>query len=167
MSRLEAALAGLNGARMYTMGLLANVKDEDWFRMPPAGVSHVGWQAGHIAVAQFTLACVRIRGEQPKDDDIRPEAWRSLFGRNSNPVDDPAKYPSPNEIRAALDRIHKHVVAEAAKIPESELDAATLGLPHPIAKTNIASLLWCGHHEMVHAGQIGLLRRQLGYAPNW
>ena len=30
-----------------------------------------------------------------------------------------------------------------------------------------ASLLWCAHHEMVHAGQIGLLRRYLGFAPVW
>jgi hypothetical protein len=26
-------------------------------------------------------------------------------------------------------------------------------------------LLWCAHHEMLHGGQIGLLRRHLGYPP--
>lgn len=39
--------------------------------------------------------------------------------------------------------------------------------PLPLAKTKMESLLWCAHHEMLHAGQIGLLRRQLGYAPLW
>jgi hypothetical protein len=28
-------------------------------------------------------------------------------------------------------------------------------------------LRWCGHHEMTHAGQIGLIRRMLGLSPVW
>jgi uncharacterized damage-inducible protein DinB len=39
--------------------------------------------------------------------------------------------------------------------------------PHPLVKTNLWALLWCAQHEAVHAGQIELLRRQLGYAPVW
>jgi len=35
--------------------------------------------------------------------------------------------------------------------------------PLSLAKTKLWSLLWCAQHEMVHAGQIGLLRRLLGY----
>lgn len=30
--------------------------------------------------------------------------------------------------------------------------------PHPFAKTRLLAPLWCAHHEMRHAGQIGLLR---------
>jgi uncharacterized damage-inducible protein DinB len=36
-----------------------------------------------------------------------------------------------------------------------------------LAQTKRASLLWCAQHELVHAGQIGLLRRLLGYPPLW
>jgi hypothetical protein len=39
--------------------------------------------------------------------------------------------------------------------------------PHPLVKTKLWALLWCAQHEAVHAGQIGLLRRQLGYLPLW
>ena len=33
--------------------------------------------------------------------------------------------------------------------------------------TKLRALLWCARHEMLHAGQIGLLRRHLGYPPMW
>jgi uncharacterized damage-inducible protein DinB len=39
--------------------------------------------------------------------------------------------------------------------------------PHPFATTKLKALLWCAHHEMLHAGQIGLLRHHLGYPPMW
>ena len=37
----------------------------------------------------------------------------------------------------------------------------------PWDSTKLLALLWCAHHEMLHAGQIGLLRRHLGYPPIW
>ncbi|HEV3259752.1 MAG TPA: hypothetical protein VG013_22990, partial [Gemmataceae bacterium] len=53
----------------------------------------------------------------------------------------------------------------------SGLDEAELDQPvphaHPFAKTKLLALLWCAHHEMLHAGQVGLLRRHLGYPPMW
>jgi uncharacterized damage-inducible protein DinB len=39
--------------------------------------------------------------------------------------------------------------------------------PHSLVKTKFEALLWCAQHEGVHAGQIGLLRRLLGYPPVW
>ena len=37
----------------------------------------------------------------------------------------------------------------------------------PKVKTKIDTLRWCGDHELIHAGQIGLLRRLLGHKPVW
>jgi hypothetical protein len=51
-------------------------------------------------------------------------------------------------------------------LAEAELDQ-TVPHPHPFATTKLLALLWCAHHEMLHAGQIGLLRRLLGYPPIW
>jgi hypothetical protein len=36
-----------------------------------------------------------------------------------------------------------------------------------LCKTKLECLHWCSHHEAVHAGQIGLIRRLLGYPPIW
>jgi uncharacterized damage-inducible protein DinB len=37
--------------------------------------------------------------------------------------------------------------------------------PWAVQATKLGCLLFCSHHEMIHAGQLGLLRRLLGLGP--
>ncbi len=166
MSRLALAVDQICFARNYTLERLANVKEEDWFRQPTDGVTHIAWQVGHLAMAEYRLTLERIRGKRPEDAHLVADAFLLLFGRGSTPDADPRIYPSSREIRAVFDRVHQRVLEELKSLPETELDQPLLS-PHRLAKTKLASLLWCSQHEMLHAGQIGLLRRLLGYDPTW
>jgi hypothetical protein len=166
MSRLQLAIDQIVFARSYTLGLLDQTPSADWFRQPPGGVSHVAWQVGHLACAEYRLALWRIRGPQPQDDGLLSQPFVGLFGAKPVPEADPARYPAAAEIRAVLDRVREQVLRELPGLDEAELDQP-VPHPHPFAKTKLLALLWCAHHEMVHAGQIGLLRRQLGYPPMW
>jgi hypothetical protein len=166
MSRLQLAIDQIIFARKYTIGLLEQTPMTEWYRQPPGGVSHVGWQVGHIAFAEYRLALWRIRGPQPQDEGLFSQDFLRLFGANSIPDADPAKYPAPVEVRAVLDRVHEQALRELPSLEDADLDQA-VPHPHPFAKTKLLALLWCAHHEMLHAGQIGLLRRLLGYAPMW
>jgi hypothetical protein len=166
MSRLQLAIEQIVFARNYTLRLLDQTPVAEWFRQPPGGVSHVAWQVGHLAFAQYRMALERIRGPQPQNADLIAEEFLRLFGRDSMPDPDPAKYPSQAEIRAVFDRVHEQVLRELRGLEESELDQP-VRKPHPLVKTKQWALLWCAQHEAVHTGQIGLLRRQLGYAPLW
>ena len=166
MSRLQLAIEQIVFARNYTIGLLDQTKTDDWFRQPPGGVSHIAWQVGHLAFAEYRMALWRIRGKQPHDDALFSEGFVRLFGANSVPDPDPAKYPVQTEIRATFDRVHAQALRELAGLDEAELDQP-VPHPHRFAHTKFLALLWGAHHEMMHAGQIGLLRRQLGYAPMW
>jgi hypothetical protein len=51
----------------------------------------------------------------------------------------------------------------------SKYEEATLSepvdMPYTAYATKLGALLFCSHHEMIHAGQIGLIRRLLGKAP--
>ncbi len=166
MSRLDLAIEQIAFARGYTIKLLDNTKAEDWFRQPPGGVTHIAWQVGHLAIAEYWLALVRIRGQRPGDEAFIPKAFQAPFERQSVPTFDPTRYPSQAEIRTVLDRVHEQTLRELKGLDESELDQPILK-PHPLAKTKLWALLWCAQHEAVHAGQIGLLRRMLGYPPLW
>jgi uncharacterized damage-inducible protein DinB len=117
-------------------------------------------------MAEYRLAMERIRGPQLQDADVISEDFLRLFARESVPQADPAKYPKQAEIRAIFDRVHEQVLRELRDLDENELDKPVLK-PHSLAKTKLWALLWCAQHEMLHAGQIGLLRRQLGYSPLW
>jgi hypothetical protein len=166
MSRIQQALAQIAFARSYTLRLLDATPQTDWFRIPPAGVSHIAWQVGHLAMGQYRLALERIRGARPSDADFISEAFLTLFGRKSVPDPNAALYPSAAAIRTTFDAVFARVLDEVVRLPEAELDMPVLK-EHLIAKTKLDSLLWCAQHELVHAGQIGLLRRQLDHPPLW
>lgn len=166
MTRLQQALAQIDFARRYTLRLLAEVPDEEWHVQPREGITHVAWQAGHLAMAEHALALVRLRGDRADDETLIPEEFRRRFGRGSVPDPNPAGQPTPAELRAVMQRVHERVVGELANYADADLDLPP-HKPHPLFDTRLASLAWCGHHEMTHAGQIGLLRRLMGKAPLW
>src|SRR4051794_231778 len=70
MSRVQLAIDQIVFARTYTFGLLDQTPAADWFRQIPGGISHIGWQVGHLAFAEYRLALWRIRGQQPGDDAL-------------------------------------------------------------------------------------------------
>lgn len=167
MSRLQFAIDQIVFARHYTVRFLKETPEAEWFRITPGGISHVAWQVGHLAMAEYRLSMLRIRGPQPHDGEVLPESYVSLFGKNA-PDADARKYPSAADIRAVFDRVHEQALLELPRLSEADLDQPTvIAKPHPYATTKLAALLWCAQHELVHAGQIGLLRRELGHAPLW
>ena len=164
MSRIDLVVKQICSARGYTEHLLEDIQPDDWFRQPAEGVTHVAWQVGHLAIAEYRLALERVRGPQPRDAELISGDLLALFGRGSVPDPDPGKYPKTQEIRAVFDRVHQQTVEEVRSLPEAVLDEPT-DKPHPMFHTKIGALDWCAQHEMLHAGQIGLLRRLFGREP--
>jgi len=166
MSRLEMVRGMIRFARDYTRRFLDNLPPEDWFRQPPGGVTHIAWQVGHLAFAEYRLALLRIRGTRLEDEQLLPTWFLKQFGKDSVPDPDPAKHPAPERIRAVFDRVHERTMVETADIPDADLDQPIVP-SHPLVKTKLEVLWYCSQHEMIHAGQIALVRRLLGYAPVW
>lgn len=166
MAAWEFPLDELRAARVYSVRLIESFSNDDWFRMPANATTHLAWQVGHLAMAEFRLALVRIRGARPSDEAILPASFVQLFGKGSMPLVDESAYPRPRELRATLDAVHEAVLREIPTIADHEFFAPSPP-PHPEFTTKIGALAWCGRHEMLHAGQIGLLRRLLGHEPIW
>jgi hypothetical protein len=158
------ALQQIEFARSYMLGNLAEIDEANWFTMPPGCPTHVAWQVGHLAMAEYGLCLFRQRGRQPIDLELMSSTFRKLFSRGSVPEADAAKYPSPTEIRATLDRVHAQVVKEAATFTLEQLQEP-IEPPFAVEATRLGCLLFCSHHEMLHAGQLGLLRRLFGKQP--
>lgn len=167
MTRLELLTANLDHSRAFTTRLLDRIDPADWFRMPAGGVTHVAWQVGHLAVADFRLGIERIREPSAEEAAVLPPEFVALFGKGSTPQSDPSGYPPPGEIRAGFDQVRQAVMAALPDLDKAELDTAPLRPSHPLFDTKAGSLLWCAQHEFLHAGQITLIRRLLGGSPNW
>src|SRR2546430_4138058 len=82
--------------------------------MPAGCPTHVAWQVGHLAMAEYGLCLFRQRGREESDSELMSSSFRKQFSRGSVPEAEASKYPAPAEIRATLDRVHAQVLKEAA-----------------------------------------------------
>jgi hypothetical protein len=158
------ALAQIEFARSYTLVVLAEIDEVDWFRMPLGCPTHVAWQVGHLAMAEYGLCLFRQRGRQEIDVELMSSSFRKQFSRGTVPEPDASKSPSPAEIRATLDRVHAQVLKEVPLLTAEQLKEP-VEPPFAVEPTKLGCLRMCSHHEMLHAGQLGLLRRLLGKQP--
>jgi DinB family protein len=161
---VQLALRQIEFARSYTHSILAEIGDAEWFVMPPGCPTHVAWQVGHLAMAEYGLCLYRVRGRQPIDLELMTSSFRKQFSRGTVPQADAGQYPSAAEIRATLDRVHAQVLREAPSFTAAQLQEP-VDMPYAVEATKLGGLLFCSHHEMLHAGQLGLLRRLLGKQP--
>lgn len=164
MTRIEIACQQIAYARAYTRTLLEGLDDADWYRVPAGGVSNIAWQVGHITMAQFMLTLFRLRGKTDADEAMVPKAFLKRFLKGTQPNPDPAANLPVADIRRTFEAVFERVMAELPEYPDAELDG-TVGEPYVGFPTRYGSLLFCSHHEMLHAGQIGMLRRLMGKAP--
>lgn len=158
------AIQQIEFARGYLLSILAEIDEAEWFTVPAGCPTHVAWQVGHLAMAEYGLCLFRQRGRQPIDLELMTSSFRKQFSRGTIPAVDPAQYPSPGEIRATLDRVHAQVLKEVPTLTEQQL-AEPVEMPYAAYPNKLGCLLFCSHHEMLHAGQLGLLRRLLGRQP--
>ena len=84
--------------------------------------------------------------------------------RGTQPVTDRDAYPEPAEIIATLERVHAQMRREIPTFDGDQLDQP-IGPPHAAFATRYGALLFAGDHEMIHSGQIGMLRRLMGKQP--
>lgn len=161
---VELAIQQIEFARGYMLTILEGINDADWFAMPAGCPSHLAWQIGHLAMAEYGLCLFRVRGRAEADLQLMSSSFRKLFSRGSEPQADAAKYPSIEEIRATLDRVHAQVLLEAPHFTPEQL-AEPVEMPYAVHANKLGGLIFCSHHEMLHAGQIGLIRRLLGKPP--
>lgn len=162
--RLEIAWRRIEFARKYTLKLLEDLSDDDWFWTPDQYPTHIAWQVGHLAMAQYGLTLFRQRGRADVDSDLMSGKFRKLFMKGSEPKPDRLAYPEPTEIRQVLDRVHQQMRNEIGGFDGPELDEP-VDAPHAAFATRYGSILFAGDHEMLHAGQMGMLRRLMGKPP--
>ena len=89
MSRISEVLGRIQTVREYTVSLVDAVPESEWFRQPTEGVTHVAWQVGHLAMAQYRLALDLVRGVQPGDDELISARMLEIYGKDSIPDPDP------------------------------------------------------------------------------
>ncbi len=161
----DELITEIHRVREYSNRIIHNIDVSDWFRQPEQ-VTHVAWQVGHMAVAEYGLGLKRILDDTRDHKSPLPDSYFTLFGKGSVPDSDPIAYPAPDRILDVFDTVHQVVLENLKHVPDAQLDQPVEGT-HPMFTDKRGCLRWLMQHEFSHAGQLGLLRRQLGHAPLW
>ncbi|MCH2609470.1 MAG: DinB family protein [Pirellulales bacterium] len=161
---LEAARNQIVDARRYTLSLLDDIDQSEWFRQPQTGLNHIAWQVGHLAMAMYGLVLFRQRGRVEEDLDLMSSTFRKKFSRGSTPADSADDYPPISEILEVLNRVYDRALEYLDDYPLEQLNDP-VDEPYAAYATKLGCVIFCAHHEMLHAGQIGMLRRLLGKPP--
>ena len=161
---LEIARKQIEFARGYTHTLLDGVADDEWFRVPEGSVTHLAWQLGHLAMAQYMLTLFRVRGKQAEDEQLIPKRFLRKFLKGTTPDSDREQYPPLEEIRGTFDGVYARLMSEWESFEQYDLTEQVVE-PYAVYGNKLGSLLFAANHEMLHAGQIGLTRRLLGKQP--
>ena len=163
-AQFELAIEQINSARQYSLSLIEDIDESDWFVQPGGSPTHVAWEVGHLAMAEYGLGLFRQRGRVSEDTELMPSRFRKAFQRGSTPSPDPESYPTPSAIVDTLNQVHSQFLVEREQWTLEELQQE-IDQPYAVYPNRLGALLFCAHHEMLHAGQIGLLRRLLGKDP--
>ncbi len=154
MERIEAA-------RRRVKGFTNDLTPAEWFWHPAEFTTHVAWQIGHLAVSQYNLCLRRLRGRTKEDEALVSDEFIEFFRLGSEPKAGAENYPPIAEIRRVFDAVHAQVLKELSALSDEELNVL-VEQPHPAFKTKLGAVDYASAHELVHNGQIGLLRRLMG-----
>jgi hypothetical protein len=160
-ARLDAAANRIQFARMYTSQFLDDLSETDWFWTPPGFTTHIAWQVAHIAASQYGLCLFRLRGRTPEDEALIPQTLWDNFKIGSTPVAGAENNPSVATIKGIFDGVQAQVLTELAGKTDEEVDVP-LEKPHPAFTTVLGGIEYSPMHELIHVGQITLLRRLMG-----
>ena len=162
--RLELVFRRIMFVRRYTLLSLEGLNDEDWFWTPDTYTTHIAWQVGHIAISHYGLTLFRQRGRDLEvDSELMSGRFRKMFMKGTTPKPHSDEHPDPREIMEVLDRVLARTMVELPSF-EGHLDEP-VEAPQAAFATKFGSLLFAPDHEMLHAGQIGMLRRMMGKEP--
>ena len=164
MSEVEIARQQIEFARSYTLTLLDGIADDQWFRIPAGASSHIAWQVGHLAMAEYGLCMFRQRGRRSEDMELMSGKFRKKFRKGSTPDPEAENYPPHTEILEVFGQIHARAMEEIADYRDEDLSEG-IDEPYAVYPNKLGALFFCASHEMLHAGQIGMLRRLLGMSP--
>jgi uncharacterized damage-inducible protein DinB len=133
---------------------VSDVGAEDWFRKPGNDSNHLMWVMGHLVVHRGRT--LNLLGGDWNS------SWAPLFARGAQRVDD-NEYPSCEEMRAAWNKVSAELLNAVRSAPPDVLaESAPTGPPSFDGKLS-GTVAFFAFHDTYHAGQIGFLRKWLGY----
>ncbi len=154
---LDTGLFVMGFARQATNGFLNGIEGDAFVRTFAEGGGNAAYIAGHIAFTDdATLKMLAGKA------GVLSESEQKLFGGGAAPTENTADYPPQAELIAKMNALRDDLVAYFSSLSDDELTAPVEGDLAQFGDTRAKLMTSIAWHEGMHAGQLTVLRRQLG-----
>jgi uncharacterized damage-inducible protein DinB len=154
----EVIRSSFGRAQMVTAMLIGDLSDAEIMQRPVANANHIAWQLGHL------IASVHYFGESIKAGSMPalPDGFDARHSKETAHSDDPAAFLSKDAYAGLLDQQRAALLRLVEQTDDATLAADSSGDLKEIAPRLIDVVALAAEHEMMHSGQISVLRRKLG-----
>lgn len=157
---LNTALGSLAFSRRILTAFLDGTPEEFWYHIPIPGGNHAAWIAGHVAWEDDDCLNALVEGRQ----SALPPTWRATFGTGSQSTPNAADYPPITEIRSTLAATRATFIEFFRAAPDRLAELIPKSL-HGFARDRASLMHAVACHEMVHVGQLTVIRKSLKLPP--
>jgi uncharacterized damage-inducible protein DinB len=145
-------------AQMVTSMLINDLSDDEILQRPVPEANHIAWQLGHL------ISALHFFGEaiKPGSMPALPDGFNDQHNKETAKSDDPAKFLKKDEYATLLDQQRDAMLKLSESLSDEELSAAAPEEMRQYAPTVLDMVGLAAEHEMMHSGQVSVLRRKLG-----
>lgn len=152
MQTKDAILYVLNSARYVTNTYLSDLSDHDILVRPAPNAHHIAWQLGHLLLSE----AVMVNGVRAGTGITFPAGFEVCHSAEERGV-----YLSKAQYIELRDSQREKTIALVQAVSDAELAMPGPEKMRGYAPTKGAVLLAIGTHEMMHSGQMAVVRRLL------
>jgi hypothetical protein len=150
----------LETARFVTTTYLSDLSDEDLLVRPVPGAHHIAWQLGHLLYSE----CTMIEGVRAGVAPQLPPRFAEHHSKEGGNEDAKEYFLSKVEYLTLMASVREATRSLLPQFTAEQLDAPGPEAMRSYAPTIGSVFLMIGSHEIMHSGQIAVVRRKLGKA---
>lgn len=158
MKTHEAITSSLQTARFIMTSYLSDMSDSDLLVRPVPGAHHAAWQLGHLITSESQM----ILGVRAGSAPALPPEFLARHDKASARRDAPTDFYSKDQYLSFMNSVREATLSLLGQLSENDLSQ-----PGPEAMRSYAPKVGSvfqsiAHHELMHSGQIAVIRRALG-----
>jgi uncharacterized damage-inducible protein DinB len=158
MTQIELAADAVQRSMGMLMMTLGDFSDGDFFVRPCPGANHATWQLGHLTTSEAWI----VNAVKPGSNTAVSEEFAGKFSKETSSKDDVEFFPKKAAILEQLNKTRAVTVAWIKTLTPADLDKPGPERMVKMCPTVGHVLGLIGNHDMMHMGQLQVIRRKLG-----
>ncbi len=158
MNAKDAIRSSANLSSMVLKTYISDLEDTDLMRRPGEGCNHLAWQLGHLISSEVRL----LESVVPGQGTELPDGFADAHSKEQSNNDDPAGFHGKQTYIELFDKVRAASLAALDAYAESDLDNPAPEDFREFCPTMGDMFTLIATHQMMHAGQFVIVRRQLG-----